>query len=99
MRSLARLFQVLSKITQFCSENTYSLYFEFQVVKLKDMVKMKIAKFMIRFKNKKLPVSFKNYFTNLSEIHKLLSVCALLRHESKKLINCQQQHFNVYPLC
>ena len=31
---------------------------------------MKIAKFMFRFKNKMLPISFDNYFTNLSEIHK-----------------------------
>ena len=31
---------------------------------------MKIAKFMFRFKTKMLPISFDNYFTNLSEIHK-----------------------------
>ena len=34
------------------------------------MVKMKIAKFMFRFKSKMLPISFDNYFTNLSEIQK-----------------------------
>ena len=31
---------------------------------------MEIAKFMFRFKNKMLPISFDNYLTNLSEIHK-----------------------------
>ena len=30
---------------------------------------MKIAKFMFKFKNKMLPISFDNYLTNLSEIH------------------------------
>ena len=37
----------LSKTT-----TTNLLHFKFQVVKLKDMVKMEIAKFMFRFKNK-----------------------------------------------
>ena len=49
---------------------TIWLYFEFQVLKLKDMVKMEIAKFMFKFKNKTLLVSFDNYFTNRNEIHK-----------------------------
>ena len=49
---------------------TNLLYFKFQVLKLKDMVKMAIAIFMFRFKNKMHPTSFDNYFTNLSEIHK-----------------------------
>ena len=31
---------------------------------------MEIAKFMFRFKNKILPISFDNYFTNLSKIDK-----------------------------
>ena len=52
------------------STTTNLLYFKFQVLKLKDKVKMKIAKFMLRFKNKTLPISFDNYFTNLNEIHK-----------------------------
>ena len=34
------------------------------------MVKLEIAKFMFRFKNKVLPISFDNYLTNLGEIHK-----------------------------
>ena len=49
---------------------TNLLYFKFQVLKLKDKVKMEIAKFMFRVKNKMLPISFDNYFTNLNEIHK-----------------------------
>ena len=49
---------------------TNLLYFKFQVLELKDMVKMEIAKFMFRFKNKMLPISFDNYFTNFNEIHK-----------------------------
>ena len=49
---------------------TNLLCFKFQVLKLKDMVKIEIAKFMFRFKNKMLPIFFDNYFTNLSEIHK-----------------------------
>ena len=31
---------------------------------------MEIAKFMFNFKNKMLPISFDNYFTNLNEIYK-----------------------------
>ena len=49
---------------------TSLLCFKFQVLKLKDMVKMEIAKFTFRFKNKMLPISFDYYFPNLSEIHK-----------------------------
>ena len=49
---------------------TNLLYFKFQVLKLKDMVKMKDARFMIRFKNKIFSISFSNYFINLSEILK-----------------------------
>ena len=49
---------------------TNLLYFKFQVLKLKDMVKTEIAKFMFRFKNKMLPISFNNYLTNFSEVHK-----------------------------
>ena len=52
---------------------TSLLYFKFQVVQLKDMVKIKIAKFMFRFKNKMLPNSVNNYFNNHSEIHKYYS--------------------------
>ena len=46
------------------------LYFKFQVPKLKDRLKMEMAEFMFRFKNKMLSISFDNYFTNPSEIHK-----------------------------
>ena len=46
------------------------LYSKFQVLKFKDMVKTEIAKFMFRFKNKMLFISFDYYFTNPSEIHK-----------------------------
>ena len=49
---------------------TNLLYFKFQDLKLKDLVKMEITKFMFRFKNKMLPISFDNYFINLSETHK-----------------------------
>ena len=52
------------------TKNHYTdlLYFKFQVLKLKDMVKIEIAKFMLRFKNIMLPISFDNYFTNLRQI-------------------------------
>ena len=50
--------------------NTNLLYFRFQVLKLKDMIKMEYAKFMFKFKNKMLPSSFDNYFTNLDKVHK-----------------------------
>ena len=33
---------------------------------------MNIAKFMFRFKNKMLPISFNNFFTNRKEIHKYI---------------------------
>ena len=33
------------------------------------MVKMKNAKFIFKFKNEMLPITFVNYFTNLIEIH------------------------------
>ena len=49
------------------------MYFKFQVLKLKGMVKMQIAKFNFRLKNKMLPISFDNYFTNLSEINKYIT--------------------------
>ena len=31
---------------------------------------MEIAKFMLKFKNKMIAISFVNYFTNFKEIHK-----------------------------
>ena len=44
---------------------TNLLYFKFQILNLKDMIKMEFAKFMFRFKQKILSISFDNYSTLL----------------------------------
>ena len=49
--------------------HTNLLYCRFNVLKLKDMINMEIAKFMFKFNNNMLPSSFDNYFTRLDEVH------------------------------
>ena len=49
---------------------TNLLYTKFGVLKLDDMVKMELAKFMYKFDNKMLTNSFNNYFLWLDKIHK-----------------------------
>ena len=46
------------------------LYTKFCVLKLDDVIKMELAKFMFKFNNKMLPNSFNNYFLWLDKIHK-----------------------------
>ena len=46
-----------------------NLYVNFHVLKLSDLIKLEYVKFMYRFENNLLPVSFKKYFTNLDCIH------------------------------
>ena len=46
------------------------LYGKFQALKLKDMIKFEFAKFIFKFKNNMLPLSFSNYFVDLTKIHK-----------------------------
>ena len=47
---------------------TNSLYTKFGVLKLDDMIKMELTKFMFKV-NKMLPNSFNNYFLRLDKIH------------------------------
>ena len=49
--------------------NTNSLYSKLGVLKLNDMIKMEMAKFMFKFNNQMLPSSFNNYFIELDKIH------------------------------
>ena len=51
----------------FCHKRTLigNLYVNFHVLKLSDLIKLEYVKFMYRFENNLLPVSFKKYFTNL----------------------------------
>ena len=55
----------------FCHKRTLigNLYVNFHVLKLSDLIKLEYVKFMYRFENNLLPVSFKKYFTNLDCIH------------------------------
>ena len=55
----------------FCHTRTLigNLYVNFHVLKLSDLIKLEYVKFMYRFENNLLPVSFKKYFTNLDCIH------------------------------
>ena len=46
------------------------LYSKLGVLKLDDMIKMELAKFIFKFKNQMLPSSFNNYFINLNQVHK-----------------------------
>ena len=46
------------------------LYVKFQTLKLKDMTKFEFAKFIFKFKNNMLPLSFNNYFVDLNKVHK-----------------------------
>ena len=48
---------------------TNLLYTKFGVLKLDDMIKMELAKFMFKFNNKMLPNSFNNNFLRLDKIH------------------------------
>ena len=49
---------------------TNLLYTKFGVLKLDDMIKMELAKFMFKFNNKMFPNSFNNYFLRLDKLHK-----------------------------
>ena len=49
---------------------TNLLYTKFDVLKLDDMIKMELAKFMFKFNNKTFPNSFNNYFLRLDKLHK-----------------------------
>ena len=51
------------------SPTNYS-YSKCRVLKLEDMTKMEKAKFMFKYKNKMLPISFDNYFLKLEKVHK-----------------------------
>ena len=55
----------------FCHKRTLigNLYVNFHVLKLSDLIKLVYVKFMYRFENNLLPVSFKKYFTNLDCVH------------------------------
>ena len=46
-----------------------NLFAKFHVLKLTDLYKLECAKFMYKFENGLLPISFNNYFTNLKSIH------------------------------
>ena len=48
---------------------TKYLYSKCRVLKLEDMIKMEKAKFMIKYNNKMLPISFDNYFLKLEKVH------------------------------
>ena len=45
------------------------IFAKFHVLKLTDLYKLERAKFMYKFENGLLPISFNNYFTNLKSIH------------------------------
>ena len=47
-----------------------SLYVKFQTLKIKDMIRLEFAKFILKFKNNMLPLSFHNYLIDLNNIHK-----------------------------
>ena len=49
---------------------TNYLYSKSRVLKLEDMIKMEKAKFMFKYNNKMLPISFDNYFLKLEKVHK-----------------------------
>ena len=49
---------------------TNLLYTKFCVLKLDDIIKMELAKFMFKFNNKMLPNSFNSNFLRLDKIHK-----------------------------
>ena len=51
-------------------QHSISLYSKLGVLKLDDMIKMELAKFIFKFKNQMLPSSFNNYFINLNQVHK-----------------------------
>ena len=48
---------------------TNLLYSRFRVLKLEDMIKMELAKFMFKYSNNMLPNSFNNHFIKLENIH------------------------------
>ena len=49
---------------------TNYLYSKCRVSKLEDMIKMEKAKFMSKYNNKMLPISFDNHFLKLGKVHK-----------------------------
>ena len=59
------------RVGLFCHKRTLigNLYVNFHVLKLSDLIKLEYVKFMYRFENNLLSVSFKKYFTNLDCIH------------------------------
>ena len=53
-------------------QHSILLYSKLGVLKLNDMIKMELAKFIFKFKNQMLPSSFNNYFMNLNQVHKYI---------------------------
>ena len=49
---------------------TNYLYSKSRVLKLEDMIKIEKAKFMFKYNNKMLPISFDNYFLKLEKVHR-----------------------------
>ena len=49
---------------------TNLFYSKLKILKLKDMIAMEYAKFILKFKNHTLPDSFNYYFTKLESVHK-----------------------------
>ena len=51
------------------SDRITPIYRRLQVLKINDLYKLEIAKFMHQFSNKSLPASFKKYFTRTTFVH------------------------------
>ena len=51
-------------------QHSILLHSKLGVLKLDDMIKTELAKFIFKFKNQMLPFSFNNYFINLNQVHK-----------------------------
>ena len=61
--------KIITKLP-FIKTKIYPLYNELNLLRLDDIFKLEVLKFMFSFKKKILPNCFKNFFATSSEIHK-----------------------------
>ena len=86
-------------------QHSILLYSKLGVLKLDDMIKMELAKFIFKFKNQMLPSSFNNYFINLNQVHKyntkisqrILLILCWFRIWKENLAIYLFEHMEKYP--
>ena len=65
-----KIIRIINNVRHDSHVKNNSLYFDFGILKIEEMHKLEIAKFMHMYDNNKLPCIFNEYFKTLTQIHK-----------------------------